>query len=168
MHFNFSKISELRDFFHRIQLLNSGWKFSQKTVKFPLNLHFTVNFLWKWPVSEILSQFFVNMDFSIFGWKSFWIQIVDKSLNSEIFFKIQRFFDLIKSLKNAFRIRLLVIGKSWFPHFRTDKFSWLFQYFFPFSSIFFSVISDEFNNYKHLFNKYTSIKVRQKIKLNNG
>ena len=38
---------------------------SKKTVKFSLNLDFTVIFIWKWPVSDILSHFFANTDFSI-------------------------------------------------------------------------------------------------------
>ena len=47
---------------------------------------------------------------------------------------------------------------AWFPHFRTDKFPWFSSFFFPFSS----VIFDEFNKYKNLFYKYTSIKKSEK------
>ena len=32
---------------------------------------------------------------------------------------------------------------SWFPHFRTDKFPWLFQYFLSISSIFSVFYTDE-------------------------
>ena len=50
----------------------------------------------------------------------------------------------------------------WFPHFRTDKFPWLFQYILSMFQYFFSVLFNEFNIYKNLFNKYTSIKKLQK------
>ena len=48
-----------------------------------------------------------------------------------------------------------------------DKFPWLFQYSFSFSSIFFSVLFNKFTKYKNLFNKYTSTKNQGKNKNKN-
>ena len=83
-------------------------EFNQKTCEISSEFVFTVNFLWKWPVSEILSKFFVNKRILKFLTENlsefkFWI----KYLNSEIFFKIQRFFDLVTS-ENASWIRLQI------------------------------------------------------------
>ena len=55
---------------------------------------------------------------------------------------------------------------SWLPHFRTDKFPWLFpdyySNFFPFSSILSAYFLNEFNKYKNLFNKGNSTKESEK------
>ena len=72
---------------------------AKKTAKFHLKLHLTVIFHWKWPDSEILSKLFVNKDFGNSGWIFSWIQIVDKISEFRDIFKIQWFFDVIKSLK---------------------------------------------------------------------
>ena len=55
--------------------------------------------------------------------------------------------------------------ESWFPHFWMDIFPWFFPDFpvFSFSfQYFISVLFDELNKYKNLFNKYTSIKKSEK------
>ena len=52
------------------------------------------------------------------------------------------------------RIFRISLQSPWFPHFRTDKFPWLFQYFSVFYlmtfPVFFSVLFNEFKKYKNL------------------
>ena len=51
--------------------------------------------------------------------------------------------------------QVTIVRHSWFPHFRADKFPPLFHYFF-------SVLIYQFNKYKNICIKYTSIKQSEK------